>query len=238
LTSSHSCKIFVVEQLWQNIENQDLQIQSSVLEAMQQDTEKVIERAMQWFLGRNNKIPARFYIKGIAELKTLPPSFISKEGSQLIEKQVDALIKQNVPTDLAHSVIILDVLYLCLDVVWLHKQTDSSLKECALIFFNLMVTLDLFWLREKIASLPEKTVWKSLARRKTNDEFNSVCRLLSVTALKQTGKTMQDKIENWFTCFDKPIARYRKLLSLVRSDEELELEKITVLLKELRDVCS
>lgn len=232
------CQIFVVEELWQDIESHDLQIQSSVLEAMQHDTGKVIERAMQWFLGRNNKIPAQFYIKGIAELKTLPPSFISEEGNRLIEKQVDVLTKQNVPTDLARSVVVLDVLYLCLDVVWLHKQTDSSLKNCAQVFFNLMVTLDLFWLREKIASLPEKTVWKSLARRKTSDEFNSVCRLLSVTVLKQTGKTMPDKIETWFTCFDKPIARYRKLLSLVRSDEELELEKIMVLLKELRDVCS
>jgi NAD-specific glutamate dehydrogenase len=45
-----------------------------------------------------------------------------------------------------------------------------------------------------------------------------------------------DKISNWLETFDKPIARYRKLLALVRTDDDISLEKITVLLKELRDI--
>lgn len=229
------CQIFGLEQLWQDIESQELTIESTILEKMLQDTEKAIERAMQWFLSRDNKIPSQFYVDSIAELKLLPPSLISEEANRLIEKQVNIYIKQNVPADLAYSVVTLDVLYLCLDVIWLHKQISISLKSCAQIFFNLMVTLDLFWLREKIAKLPEQTVWKSLARRTAREEFNLVCRSLSLSALQQQGTTMPEKIENWSVSFDKPIARYRKLLLLVRSDDELELEKITVLLKQLRD---
>ena len=159
-----------------------------------------------------------------------------EDGNKNIDNEVDAFIKDGVPASLALNVVTLDVMYLCLDVIWLNKQTSSSLKDCAQVFFELMVTLDLLWLREKISSLPEKTVWKSLARRTAREEFNSVCCSLSLTALQQQGATMSNKIENWFTSFDKPIARYRKLLALVHSDDEIELEKIMVLLKELREI--
>jgi len=172
----------------------------------------------------------------MAELKNIRSSFMSEEGNQAIDQKVDFFIKQDVPAELALNVVTLDVLYLCLDVIWVNKQAKSSLKECAQVFFELMVEMELLWLREKISSLPEKTVWESLARRTAREEFNSVCCSLSLSTLKQQGATMPAKIENWLSSFDAPIARYRKLLALVHSDEEIELEKIMVLLKELRAI--
>ncbi|MFW5443741.1 MAG: NAD-glutamate dehydrogenase [Methylococcaceae bacterium] len=231
------CNIFVIDDLCSDVQAQGLSLDSTMLEELQRHIRKVIERAMHWFLSREQaKTENQLYINGIAELKTKMSSFMSEVGSQRIDEKVDAFIKAGVPAELAVKVVTLDVLYLCLDVIWLNKQTSSSLKDCAQVFFELMVKMDLLWLREKINSLPEKTVWESLARRTAREEFNSVCCGLSLTALQQEGNTMSDKIENWYETFAKPIARYRKLLSLVRSDDEIELEKIMVLLKELRDI--
>ncbi|MCK5190229.1 MAG: NAD-glutamate dehydrogenase, partial [Methylococcales bacterium] len=236
-TYKQVCHIFVIEALWQEIDTLDLQLDSKVLEDLQRDIRKVIERAMHWFLSQDQtQVDIQLYIKGVAELKDIRSSFMSEEGNQAIDQKVDVLIKQNVPAELALNVVTLDVLYLCLDVIWLNKHTKSSLKECALVFFELMIKMELLWLREKISTLPEKTVWESLARRTAREEFNSVCCSLSLSALQQQGSTMPAKIENWFSSFDAPIARYRKLLALVHSDEEIELEKIMVLLKELRTI--
>jgi len=231
------CSIFEIDPLWQEIETQNLHLDSDVLEDLQRQIRKVIERAMHWFLNQEQaQIDNQLYRDGITELKTMLSSFMSEAGNQRIDDKVDTFIKASVPTGLALRVVTLDVLYLCLDVVWLKKQTNSSLKECAQVFFELMVELDLLWLREKINALPEKTVWESLARRTAREEFNTVCCSVSLMALQQQGVSMPERIENWFVVFDKPITRYRKLLSLVRSDDEIELEKIMVLLKELRDV--
>jgi glutamate dehydrogenase len=231
------CNVFVTDELWQQIEAQELQLNSNVLEELHRHIRTIIKRAMHWFLSQDQaQIDNQQYIKSIAQLKKMKLSFISEEGKQLIYQRVDAFIQEGVPESFAHNVVTLDVMYLCLDVIWLNKQTRNSLKECAQVFFELMVALDLIWIREKINSLPEKTVWESLARRTAREEFNSVCCSLPLAALQQKGSTIKNKIENWFANFDKSISRFRKLLALVRSDDEIELEKIMVLLKELREI--
>ncbi|MCK4843203.1 MAG: NAD-glutamate dehydrogenase [Methylococcales bacterium] len=240
------CHIFDIETLWQDIGTQDFHLDDQVLGDLHQDIRKLIERAMYWFLSADNKlsnqdkelIESQRYIKGIAELKTMLPTFMSETVNQQTGEKVDAFVEKGVSADLALNVVTLDALYLCLDVVWLNKQSDNSLNDCAKVFFQLLRELDLLWLREKITALPEKTVWESLARKTAREEFGMVCCYLSLNVLKNEGATMPDKITNWLKASDKSIARYRKLLALVHSDDEIELEKITVLLKELRDICS
>jgi NAD-specific glutamate dehydrogenase len=55
--------------------------------------------------------------------------------------------------------------------------------------------------------------------------------------LQDKDSAIVNKVESWLVKSEKPIDRYRKLLALVHSDDEVELEKITVLLKELRGLC-
>lgn len=233
------CNVFVINTLWQEIESQCLHFEANVLDALQSEIRTIIERSMHWFLSQElTEVDVQKYINGIAELKSSLSSFISEEGGQQIDKRVNDYIKKGVPSGVAVDVVSLDVMYLCLDVIWLNQQTNSALKECAQIFFALMGELDLLWLRDKIRALPEKTVWESLARRTAREEFNAVCCSLSLAVLQQTGGAMSDKVTVWAAASSVAMTRYRKLLSLVHADNEIELEKITVLLKELRDLCA
>ena len=111
------------------------------------------------------------------------------------------------------------------------------MADCAQVFFELLRELDLLWLRDKISLLPNKTVWESLARRTAREEFNSVCSHLALTTLQGQKGGVKDKINSWLIKFEKSIARYRKLLAMVHTGDLIELEKITVLLKELRSLC-
>ncbi|MCK5121935.1 MAG: NAD-glutamate dehydrogenase, partial [Methylococcales bacterium] len=232
------CNIFVINELRQEIESQCLHLDANVLDELQQDIRKVIERSMRWFLSREQaEMEIQHYTDGVAELQSTLPSFLSEQASQSVDERVDAFIQQGVPSSLALNVVTLDVMYLCLDVIWLNKQTNSSLKECAQVFFALMLEFDLLWLREKIRALPEKTVWESLARRTAREEFNAVCCSLSLAVLQQQGATIPGNVSTWVAASGVAVTRYRKLLAMVHADNEIELEKITVLLKELRDIC-
>jgi len=232
------CKTFVVTDLWYQIESSKLSLAGGVEAELFAEIRKIIERAMHWFLSQEQEgIDSPLYVKGIAELKSDLLSFVSDIETEAINGKVIELVKRGAPEKLAFNVVTLDVLYLCLDVIWLNKKTKNSLQECSKVFFILMSELDLLWLREKISLLPDKTVWESLAKRTAREEFNSVCSHLSLTTLQEDEKSMTKKVDKWLIKSDKAISRYRKLLALVHSGDDIELEKVTVLLKELRSLC-
>jgi len=232
------CNTFVIVDLWHQVESEDLHLDGGIQEQLLRDIGKVIERAMHWFLSQDSdKIDIQLYVNGIAELKSGLLGFISEPMTERINSQMDVFVSKGVPEQVAFNVVSLDALYLCLDVIWLNKRTKSPLADCALVFFELLHELDLLWLRDKISLLPEKSVWESLARRTAREEFNSVCCHLSLATLQEEGGAINEKVNNWLVKSDKSIIRYRKLLALVHSGDVIELEKITVLLKELRGLC-
>jgi len=232
------CNTFAIVDLWHQVESQDLQLQGDAQEKMLSNIGKVIERAMHWFLSQDpDKIDIQLYVKGIAELKPGLSDFISDPMKERINSQMEVLVNNGVPEPVAFNVVSLDALYLCLDVIWLNMRTQSRLLDCASVFFELFQQLDLLWLRDKISLLPEKSVWESLARRTAREEFNSVCCHLSLATLQEEGGAINEKVNNWLGKSEKSITRYRKLLALVHSGDAIELEKITVLLKELRGLC-
>jgi len=232
------CNTVTITDLWQQIESQDLHLDNGVEAELLGGIRKVIERAMHWFLSQDqDKIDIQLYKQGIAELKASLNTFISESDNVNLKDKADILMQKGVPETIAFNVVILDMMYLCLDVVWLNQRTQNNLQDCALIYFKLVRELELLWLRDKINLLPDKTVWESLARRTTREEFNSVCRHLSLAVMHDKGDNIINKVDDWLAKSEKSINRYRKLLALVHSDDEIELEKITVLLKELRGLC-
>jgi len=232
------CHVFAISEIWQQIDQAHLSLAGGVETELFSDIRKIIERAMHWFLSQDQDlIDTHLYASGIAELKQGLPTYISESANNTVNKKVKSLVENGISENIAFNVVTLDVLYLCLDVIWLNNKTPHSLHDCSKVFFSLIHELDLLWLREKISLLPGKTLWESLARRTVREEFNSVCSHLSLAALLEKGDVMDVKIDNWLLKSDQSICRYKKLLTSVHSGEEIELEKITVLLKELRSLC-
>jgi len=234
------CCIFVIENLWREIEQVQLQLNADVIENLYGELRILIERAMYWFLSIETPLQTEedvnSYLNGIAHLKSSLVTIISDNSNKRIDQGVDKLINQGVPAGLALDIVTMDIMYLCLDVIWLNKHTELPLNDCARAFFELTESLDLLWLREQINQLPDKSMWQSLARRTSREEFNAVACDLSLKVLQQDGGSISDMLENWFKTFDEAINRYRKLLTMVKSDATIELEKVTVLLKELQDI--
>ncbi len=231
------CKILGIEQLWQEIEAIEGTIKAGTIDELYLLIRKSVERAMYRFLSSTELIDTdteiNFYIEGIEKLSKEMDDFISAQNRQQSAENIERLKKQQVPESLAKNIIILDTLYLCLDVIGLNQQTQQPLEDCAQIFFELFDTFDLLWLRDQINQLPTTTVWESLAKSTSREEFKRVSCQLTLTVLSNQGQTPQSKMAECFNLRNEQINRYKKLLAMVKSDSAIELEKVTVLLKEL-----
>ncbi|NOQ35337.1 MAG: NAD-glutamate dehydrogenase, partial [Methylococcaceae bacterium] len=235
------CEVFNIDGHWQELESQQTHSNAAALESLKITLRKAIERAIYWFISKDEQHSGIFsdskgYIEGIKTLSTLVSTFMTTSGQQWIDGQVESFIHKGVAAEVAVNIVILDILYWCLDIVWLKKQTTSGLQDCAIAFFQIIDEFDLLWLRQQINALPKNTVWESLARRTVRTEFNSVCCNLTIAVLQQSPLKVVDKLNNCLQASSKTISRYRKLIGLIKADNEIELEKITVLLKELAEI--
>ncbi|MDQ7089515.1 MAG: NAD-glutamate dehydrogenase [Methylococcales bacterium] len=235
------CEVFNVDILWEQLESQTTQLNKEVFASLKMTLRKAIEKAMYWFIDKDRQQLGLFddrqdYIEGIKALNTQIASFMTQTEQKWIDEQVDNFIHKGVAAEVAIEIVVLDVLYWCLDVVWLKKQTRSSLQDCAIAFFQIIDAFDLLWLRQQINDLPKNTVWESLARRTVKKEFNNVCCRLTIVVLQQSSLKVNDKLAACLKLSNTAITRYRKLVSLVKTDKDIELEKITVLLKELVEI--
>ncbi len=237
------CEVFNINALLQELDFQQNHLNAKALESLKVSLRKSIERAVYWFIGKDEAhsgtvSDAREYIEGIRTLATMVSTFMTPTEQRWIDEQVESFIHKGVAAEIAVNIVVLDILYWCLDVVWLKKQTDSGLQDCATCFFKIIEEFDLFWLRQQINALPKNTVWEALARRTVRKEFDNVCCSLTIAVLRQPSLKVDDKMQKWLKASGKTVARYRKLIGQVKADNEIELEKITVLLKELGEINS
>jgi glutamate dehydrogenase len=233
------CEVFDIDRLWLQLELTQLDIQVS--ELLKTILREAIEKAMYWFINKDAQHSGIFnnrqdYIDGIKTLSMQVSNFVTPTEQQWIDEQVEDFIHQGVGAEVAVEIVILDILYWCLDVVWLKKQTTSNLQDCAIVFFQVIESFDLLWLRQQINSLPKNTLWEALARRTVKKEFNSVCCDLTIAVLQQSSLKVNDKLSYCVKTSTQTITRYHKLVALVKTDNEIALEKITVLLKELAEI--
>jgi glutamate dehydrogenase len=234
------CQVFSIDPLWTEINQLSLQLSNEVTVDLYGRLRKLIERSMHWFLIHDtlpgNEAEVTDFINGIQQLKIMLPDVMSERFNKQIDEQVDHYCKQGVPNPVAFSTVIMDMMYLGLDIIWLDKNSDPTLEDCARVFFHLIETMDLLWLRGQISQLPKETVWQSLARRTAREEFNAAIFDLALAALRQPGNDVADQMDAWFSAHQQVIESYQQLLGMVKSDSSIELEKVTVLLKKLIDI--
>ena len=168
----------------------------------------------------------------IPVISSLMPEQISKR----VDMEIDRFIQGGIAADLAIKIALLDALFLCLDVVDISRRSGCSLQQAASAFFNVIVKLDLIWVREQVVSLPKIDMWESLARRSMREEFNKIVCILVVDVLNQAEINVEDKIGAWLLLNQKAIERYQGLLKSLSAEKKIDLEKITVLLEKLRNI--
>ncbi len=238
-----ACEIFQVQQLWRQIEALDNQVAPAIQLEMLLDVRKLIERAMFW-LRRNrshvDSIKALIdeFSDGVVLLQENLIQHLPRAEKQRLKKAVDRLTRAQVPRDLANQVIRLEYLYRCLDIIAVQAAVGHSQDDVMPVYFDLSELLQLDWLLAKINRLPRRDFWQSLARTALRDDLHSENRALAADLLKRSKKNMSvsGRMASWREANQLDIDRYLHLIESIQSGVVVEIEQLSVILKELHSM--
>jgi glutamate dehydrogenase len=235
-----ACEVFQAQQLWQQIEALDNLVAPAIQIEMLLDVRKLIERAMFW-LRRNRshidsiKAVIDEFSDGVDALQEHLLQHLPGDEKRRLKKAADRLTRAQVPRELAHQIVRLEHLYRCLDIIAVQAAVGHSQKDVMPVYFDLSELLQLDWLLEKINRLPRRDFWQSLARTALRDDLHSENRALAADLLKRSKKTMSvsGRIASWREANQVDIERYLHLIESIQSGVEVEIEQLSVILKEL-----
>jgi glutamate dehydrogenase len=238
-----ACEIFDTESIWQQIEALDNQVQPSVQNDMLMEVRKLIERTMFWLQSNrsiNNSIAevVNDFSESIVNISESIIHFASAEQSEQIDNKVQAYQELGVGEDLARKISCLELEFMGLDVIAVQSETKQTNGDVMPVFFAVSDELKLDWLYNCINELPRKNYWQSLARTALRDDLHVENRALLTSIFLVAGKnvTTDERIGAWCKNNRAEINRYLHLVSVIQAENEMEIEQLSVILKELHSV--
>ncbi|MDC9728715.1 MAG: NAD-glutamate dehydrogenase [Methyloprofundus sp.] len=225
------CRVFEIDTLWQMQSELDGEVAETVLNGIKLSIRKWVERAMYWFV-RNEPNPedAEHYVDSIAELTGDLNRLVTEHEQKQIDKVTDDLLNEGVSADLALKIAQIDVLFSCLNAVKVHEKSKYSLQDMTAGLFYQASHLNLGWVLQQILLLPKENSWEALSRRAMLDEYHQVSCVLLKSVFREEGSKLEDKLNAWQEKYAVEIERYSNLVNSASSDDDIQLDKIVVIL--------
>jgi glutamate dehydrogenase len=238
-------EVFGMQHTWEHIEKQDNVITAELQSSMLLETRKLMERASRWLL-RNRPKPMAidsnvdFFAPGIKQLIGVFPSLLTATGASALQENIDRLVEQQVPEDLAETVSLLPQMLSTLDIVEVANLPDMSLQQVAEVYYMLGEELELPWLHNQIIHLPRANRWQVLSRAALRDDLYHQHRLLTRDVLLQTASSEKTaaRVEQWMAKNSDSIARCRQVLNDLKNSGKADFAMLPVAMREIRGMSS
>ena len=234
-------EVYGVRGTWKAIEALDNQVGAGVQTTMLLETRKLVERSARWLL-RNRPRPldiARdigYFAGGVTALRRRLRDLVTDSSRTALDAAKDRLAGDGVPEDLALEVASGDDLLSALDVVDVASNAAISVEEAASVYFALGESLDLHWLRDRIAALPRANRWQALSRAALRDDLYAQLGALTLDSLRLgPGEAAPDeRVRAWLERNRIPVARCRQILGDLASAERTDFTMLSVAMGEIR----
>ncbi|MCC5878757.1 MAG: NAD-glutamate dehydrogenase [Idiomarina sp.] len=235
-------EIFACERLWTDIEALDNKVPAKVQNDVLFQVRRMVRRATRWVL-RHRRPEFKsiqehidFYMPAFVDLRENALSYMSSKEADNIQKNIDKLIEQGLPKDLAKEVGTLSTVFSALDIADVaaeHQAHDISLV--AQIYFRLGAKIDLHWFLDQVNSQPVANHWQALARAAFREELDWQQRALTQTVLKLAAenKDADAMLATWLEENRNAIDRWKGILADFRTTKSHEFAKFSVALREL-----
>jgi glutamate dehydrogenase len=105
-------------------------------------------------------------------------------------------------------------------------------------YYGLGERLELQWLRDRIVSLPRDTRWASMARAALRDDVYTEQAGLTAEVVRSgaNGQPARELVEHWLAQNASAVERSRQVLADIRSGGALDLARLSVAVRELRNL--
>jgi glutamate dehydrogenase len=227
--------------LWREIEAQDNRMAVPIQIEMIGETRRALERATRWLLGHR---PAPLdigatiarYRGAVATLGTQLPELLTGVARERLQTRIQNLVRVAAPEGLATRIAALEPLFGALDIAEAAEATGTEITPVAQTCFGLAEALDLDWLGDQIRLLPRHNRWDRAARALLHDGLAAEQRRLTIQCLRLTpaDQDTETRIELWMAHKADAIARYRAILSELKTAARVDMAMLSVALRRLR----
>lgn len=238
--------IFGMDEMWHQITALDNKVTQQVQYRMMLQTYYLIRRATRWFL-RNRKPNLNIqenindFAPQIADLIRRLPQVLDTPDKEAYETAINYLMDQNVPENLARSIAAYNALFTSLDIVEAAKKYEMDLSDVAKTYYFIGNKMELNWLRDAMNSYTVEDQWDELARSGFRDDLDRLQRKLSARILMVKAKELKEPkekhinecIENWMQRYQFLVERWNKLITSIKSSDNVDFVTYSVVIREL-----
>jgi glutamate dehydrogenase len=232
--------VFDLRSLWADIQALDNLVPADLQLDLLLETRKLLERATRWLLAHRRQpldiaATVAFFAPGVEALARALPDLVDAGERQALERGARELEDAGVPGDLATRIAALDSLLSALDIVDVAAATGLPVEQVAAAYFQLGATLDLQWLRERIAALPREDRWQTLARAALRDDLYALQRDLTTEILQAAGDVpVEESVARWEAENTRAVERCRQALVDIKMGGLHNLTTLSVAIREIR----
>lgn len=236
-------EIFHVADMYADIEALDYRVEMCLQYQMLDEVIRLVRRATRWLL-RNwreqisiPKMIAHFepHIKGL--YKRLPKLLLGSDKED-VDARRDQLIADKVPEEIATRIASVRSMVHALNIIDAANAHSVDVYQVAQIYFTLVDRLDLHWFRDKINDHPVTHRWSVLAKAAFKSDLDLIQRQLtaSVIGFDVSAKSTMQRVNAWLDLHSELVARWRLILTDLRSEEVTDFSIVSVAIRELFDL--
>ncbi len=237
--------IYHLEDLWQQVSHLDHAVSPLIQNRMMLQLYYLIRRATRWFL-RNRKPNIDIqktindFSPAIETLLQHIPDLLDTPDHETFDATINYLVEQSVPSVLARRIAACNALFTSLDIAEAARKYELPLTDVAHSYYMLGNRLELNWLREQMGSYAVTNEWDELARAGFRDDLDRVqgelsARVLTTRIKEARGKTIPERIDAWINRYQFLTIRWQKLISDIKTSENIDFVTYAVVLRELFD---
>ncbi|WP_428613589.1 NAD-glutamate dehydrogenase [Shewanella sp.] len=199
-----------------------------------------MRRACRWFLRHRNRTwsieqTVAFFKPVFEQIKANVHSYLVEEEAAGIQAEINALIKENVPQEVATVVANMSTLFSALDIAQIAQAEEKTVELVAETYFKLGARVELHWFLEQISAQPVANHWQALARAAFREELDWQQRALTSVVLRTCSATCdaQSVISQWIDTNQALLERWFHMLADFKTSQSHEFAKFSVALREL-----
>ncbi len=233
--------IYGLEGLWREIDALDNRVPAMLQYELLVNVGRVLLRAVLWFLRRRREKLAiakvlEIFRPSLEVLQREVPGVLSAGDRAAWEAYVSRLATSGVPKALAERLASLESLYAVLDVTEVAHECGKPIESIASVYYAIVGELRLRWIGERITALPTDTSWQALARNALRDDLSSQQRSIAQAIAKMSPQATDAAamIGAWRERYAPALARLKAMVDELKSQDNLDLAVLSVLLRELR----
>ncbi|MER1973971.1 MAG: NAD-glutamate dehydrogenase domain-containing protein, partial [Psychrobacter alimentarius] len=181
--------VFNVSKAWKTLEDLDNQADAKLLLTLELRLRDALERGVVWFInafGQDLQVTdmiSRF--SNSVEKLTKSGGFIEQQFAQYLEEDTTSLMQDDLSNSDATLFAMLPYHVDALDAALLAEQYGRPVDEIATLYFEAYQVLQLDWMMDNIADLPQQGYWDRRARHALVNELTRSLRLLMDAVLSK-----------------------------------------------------